>query len=84
MEEFLKKKQIIIFNIYQIIANALAWILVAPTLDIVIYAEPANKVYLQGTIAAISNSITVAVLATILLHTYAKTKIKTGSLDKEY
>lgn len=79
-----EKKQIIIFNIYQIIANALAWILVAPTLDIVIYAEPANKVYLQGTIAAISNSITVAVLATILLHTYAKTKIKTGSLDKEY
>ena len=60
------------------------FILVAPTLDIVIYAEPANKVYLQGTIAAISNSITVAVLATILLHTYAKTKIKTGSLDKEY
>ncbi|WP_297992766.1 ECF-type riboflavin transporter substrate-binding protein [uncultured Clostridium sp.] len=79
-----EKKQIIIFNMYQIIANALAWILVAPTLDIVIYAEPANKVYLQGTIAAISNSITVAVLATILLHTYAKTKIKTGSLDKEY
>lgn len=79
-----EKKQIIIFNIYQIIANALAWILVAPTLDIVIYAEPANKVYLQGTIASISNSITVAVLATILLHTYAKTKIKTGSLDKEY
>lgn len=79
-----EKKQIIIFNMYQIIANVLAWILVAPTLDIVIYAEPANKVYLQGTIAAISNSITVAVLATILLHTYAKTKIKTGSLDKEY
>lgn len=39
--------------------------------------------YLQGTIAAISNSITVAVLGTILLHTYAKTKIKTGSLDRE-
>ncbi|WP_304421937.1 ECF-type riboflavin transporter substrate-binding protein, partial [uncultured Clostridium sp.] len=35
-----EKKQIIIFNMYQIIANALAWILVAPTLDIVIYAEP--------------------------------------------
>ena len=63
-----EKKQIIIFNMYQIIANALAWILVAPTLDIVIYAEPANKVYLQGTIAAISNSITVAVLATIITY----------------
>ena len=30
------KKDIITFNIYQIIANAFAWIIVAPVLDIVI------------------------------------------------
>lgn len=78
-----KKKELIIFNIYQIVANAIAWILIAPTLDIVIYAEPANKVYLQGIIAAISNSITVGVLGTILIYTYAKTRVKKGSLDIE-
>lgn len=78
-----EKKEIIVFNIYQVIANLIAWLLVAPTLDIIIYAEPANKVYLQGIIAAISNSITVGVLGTILLYTYAKTRVKKGSLDRE-
>lgn len=76
-------KEIIIFNIYQVVANAIAWLLIAPTLDIVIYAEPANKVYLQGIVAAISNSITVGILGTILVYTYAKSRIKKGSLDRE-
>lgn len=78
-----QKKEIIIFNIYQVIANIIAWILIAPTLDIVIYAEPANKVYLQGIVAAISNSITVGILGTILVYTYAKSRVKKGSLDRE-
>lgn len=77
------KKEIILFNIYQIIANSVAWLLVAPTLDIVIYAEPANKVYIQGVFAGISNAITVGVLGTILLYTYAKTRVKKGSLSIE-
>ena len=34
-------KEIVLFNIVQIVANAAAWIVVAPLLDIVIYAEPA-------------------------------------------
>ena len=77
------KKEIIIFNITQIIANALAWFVVAPTLDIFIYAEPASKVYLQGVLGGIGNIITVAVLGTAIIKSYAKTKIPTGSLDKE-
>ena len=78
-----QKKEIIIFNIYQVIANIIAWILIAPTLDIVIYVEPADKVYLQGIVAAISNSITVGILGTILVYTYAKSRVKKGSLDRE-
>ena len=77
------KKEMIIFNIYQVVANAIAWLLIAPTLDIVIYAEPAKKVYLQGAIAGTSNAITVGVLGTILLYTYSKTRVKKGSLDRE-
>lgn len=76
-------KEIILFNAYQVIANMIAWLLIAPTLDVFIYAEPANKVYLQGIVAAISNSITVGVLGTILVYTYAKTRVKKGSLDRE-
>lgn len=78
------KKQLIIFNIYQIIANLLAWAVVAPTLDIWIYAEPIDKLYVQGTVSGISNIITIGVLGSILLASYAKTKIKTGSLRLEY
>lgn len=78
------KKQFIIFNIYQIIANLLAWAVVAPTLDIWIYAEPIDKLYVQGAVSGISNIVTVGVLGSLLLSSYAKTKIKTGSLKLEY
>lgn len=78
------KKQFIIFNIYQIIANLLAWAVVAPTLDIWIYAEPIDKLYVQGAVSGISNIVTIGVLGSLLLSSYAKTKIKTGSLKLEY
>ncbi|BCZ47718.1 UPF0397 protein [Clostridium gelidum] len=77
------KKKIIGFNVCQVIANVIAWFVVAPSLDILIYAEPANKVYLQGAIAGFSNIIAVGVLGTILLVLYSKTIVKQGSLDKE-
>lgn len=48
------KKKVVIFNIYQCIANIIAWFIVAPTLDIVIYSEPLDKLYLQGAVAGIS------------------------------
>ena len=76
-------KQAILFNITQIIANVVAWFIVAPTLDIVIYMDPAKKVYLQGAIGCIYNMITIGILGTLLLSTYSKTKIKTGSLRVE-
>lgn len=78
-----QKKEIIVFNIYQVVANVISWIIIAPTLDIIIYAEPINKVYLQGIIAAISNSVTVGILGTFLINTYSKTRVKKGSLDRE-
>ncbi|MGN0143606.1 MAG: ECF-type riboflavin transporter substrate-binding protein [Clostridium sp.] len=77
------KSKIIIFNISQIIANVVAWLLVAPTLDIFIYAEPSNKVYIQGAVAGISNIITIGVLGTLLLYLYSKTRVKKGSLKIE-
>lgn len=77
------KAEIIRFNVYQVIANALAWFLVAPLLDILIYAEPANKVWTQGIVAGVANIVTVAVIGTLLLLAYAKTRTKTGSLSKD-
>ena len=77
------KSKIILFNIMQIIANIAAWLVIAPTLDVVIYAEPSNKVYLQGAAAGISNIITVGVIGTLLLYLYSKTRVKKGSLKIE-
>ncbi|MGF7011592.1 energy-coupling factor transport system substrate-specific component [Lachnospiraceae bacterium PF1-21] len=74
---------IIRFNVVQIISNLVAWVVVAPVLDIVIYAEPANLVFLQGVVAFISNSISAGVIGTILLVIYSKTKSQKGSLSKE-
>ncbi|HIZ54479.1 MAG TPA: ECF transporter S component, partial [Candidatus Enterococcus avicola] len=52
-------------------------------LDVLIYAEPANKVFTQGFAAGIANIVTVAVIGTILLSAYAQTRNKSDSLSKE-
>jgi len=77
------KKQIISFNIYQAIVQAIGWFLIAPTLDILIYVEPSTKVYTQAIVAGLSNIVTVAIIGTLLLLAYSKTRVKSGSLEKE-
>lgn len=77
------KKEIISFNIIQVLVQAVGWGLIAPTLDVLIYAEPANKVYTQGVVAGLSNIVTVGILGTILLAAYAKTRNQSDSLSKE-
>ena len=76
------KKDILYFNLMQLIGNAIAWILVAPILDIVVYSEPVNLVFTQGVVAAISNAISTGVIGTILLLIYSKTRSQKGSLTK--
>ncbi|MBY5035363.1 ECF-type riboflavin transporter substrate-binding protein [Streptococcus gallolyticus] len=74
-------KDILLFNGTQIVTNILAWGLVAPVLDIVIYHEPANKVFVQGLVAGIVNAVTIGVAGTLLINVYAKTRIQSGSLS---
>jgi energy-coupling factor transport system substrate-specific component len=76
-------KQAVIFNVIQIIANALAWVVIAPTLDVLVYQEPSDKVYLQGLVAGGLNALVVLILGTILLVGYSKTRVKAGSLKAE-
>jgi len=78
-----RKKDIITFNVFQVIANVIAWLLIAPSLDVLIYAESANKVFVQGAVACASNIVTVGILGTLLAATYAKTRTKKGSLTRE-
>jgi len=76
-------KDVLRFNIYQVIANVIAWIIIAPVLDIVIYAEPANLVFTQGAVACLSNAVSAGVIGSLLLFAYSKTRSKKGSLQKE-
>lgn len=77
------KKQVVAFAIVNVIANAAAWIVIAPVLDIVMYAEPANKVFAQGAVAALANSVTAVIVGGLLLFAYSKTIAKSGSLKVE-
>ena len=77
------RKRIVTFNVYQIIAHLLAWVVVAPVLDIVMYAEPWNKVFLQGFVAALANIVTTAIVGTILCAAYSAAKPKKDSLEKK-
>ena len=77
------KKQILLFNLYQLVGHAISWLVVAPVLDILIYNEPTDKLLAQGLLAGASNFVTTAIIGTALLFAYAKTKTKKGSLKQE-
>jgi energy-coupling factor transport system substrate-specific component len=79
----LTKKDILTFNIYQVIANAFAWLIIAPGLDILIYKEAVQLVSAQGWIAFFMNSISAGVVGTFLIVAYAKRQTAQGSLSEE-
>mgnify|MGYP001097944908 CR=1 FL=1 len=82
-EGVFKGKDILTFNIIQVIGNVIAWVVVAPVLDILIYQEPVNLVFTQGLTAALMNIISAGVFGTLLLLAYAATRPEKGSLSKE-
>ena len=83
VEKSFGTKEIVTFNITQVIAHVIAWGIVAPVLDILIYSEPANKVFLQGLVGGLANIVTTAIVGTLLCVAYAAAKPKAGSLKKE-
>lgn len=77
------KHDMIYFSLFAVIGNAAAWLLAAPLLDILLYAEPASLVFAQGGIAFVMDAIVSVVIGIILLKAYASTKTGKGSLSKE-
>lgn len=80
-EEPFDRKNMVRFNAYQIAAHLIAWVAVAPVLDILIYSEPANKVFVQGLFSAGANIVTTAVVGTVLCAAYSASKPKKDSLS---
>ena len=77
------KKEIVTFAAGNVIANVVSWLVVAPVLDILMYAEPANKVFAQGAMAAVANSLTAVIVGALLCIAYSKTIAGKGTLDQE-
>ncbi|MGL4818806.1 MAG: ECF-type riboflavin transporter substrate-binding protein [Bacilli bacterium] len=76
-------KQILQFNAIQVGANAITWLGVAPILDILIYKEPVMKAFAQGATAGVVNSVSVAIIGTLVLVAYSKSRPKNASLKVE-
>lgn len=83
LNEGIDTKKLIRFNVAQIIAHLLAWGVIAPCLDILIYSEPLEKLFAQGLMAGVANIVTTGIVGTLLLVAYAATVVKRGSLNKE-
>lgn len=71
------------FSFTSIVVHAIAWIGIAPALDILIYSEPSDKIFTQGAIAATVNVLTTVVIGSLLLLAYSKTRTQKGSLSKD-
>lgn len=77
------KKDIVRFLIAVVISHLVCWVAVAPVLDILMYAEPVNKVFVQGIVAAAANIVTTLIIGGILCFAYAKARPRKGSLKEE-
>ena len=77
------KKEITQYIIANLIANLVAWPVVAALGDILIYKEPTSLVISQLSVAALVDFVLAVVLGGLILYGYSKTIAKSGSLDKE-
>jgi energy-coupling factor transport system substrate-specific component len=71
-------KEIGLFNLIQIGANIVAWLILAPVLDILLFSEDAATVFKQGGVACLTNILVIAVLAVLMAYAYSKKGTKSA------
>jgi energy-coupling factor transport system substrate-specific component len=71
-EGHFRGKEIGLFNLIQIAANIVAWLVLAPLLDIWWNKEDAASVFKQGGVACLTNILVIAVLAVLTAYAYSK------------
>ena len=77
------KKEFIRFTISAVICCLVCWGALAPIGDILVYAEPANLVFIQGFFVGLSGMISTIIVGGILCKAYAASRAQKGSLTKE-
>lgn len=70
------------FGLWTLLGQGISWILIAPVLDIVLYAEPAGKVFTQGGVAFVADFLSAIIIGGLLLKLYAASKVGKGTLSK--
>lgn len=78
-----ERKDHIKFFVGQYIVNIIGWLGLAPSLDILVYNEPAQKVFLQGIVSSITNGLSTGIIGLLLIGAYAKTRTQSGSLSQK-
>ena len=63
----LAREDLIRFNLIQIAAHVVCWAGVAPVLEIVLYNESMDLIFAQGLTASIANTVTTAIVGSVLL-----------------
>ncbi|RKM56409.1 ECF-type riboflavin transporter substrate-binding protein [Butyrivibrio sp. X503] len=80
---FTKSKNIVLFILVEIIANALAWIFVAPALDMLLFKESFDTVFVQGMFAFFGNILVIGILGTLPLILYSDHSVKSKSKEDD-
>ena len=63
----LEREDLIRFNLIQVAVHIVCWAGVAPVLEIVLYSESMDLIFAQGLTAAIANTVTTAIVGSVLL-----------------
>jgi len=70
------------FIISCLIIHMIAWGMIAPVLDLIMYDKSASYVFRHGIIAGLSNFSQTAIIGTTILFAYTITRKKSDNLDK--
>lgn len=79
----LSAKSLIIFNLVQLLSILVAYGVVTPVGDRILYAQDWAYLFTQSAIAGAANALTIAVGGSLLLVLYANSRTKSGSLSKD-
>lgn len=63
----LSREDLIRFNLIQLAVHIVCWAGVAPVLEIILYNESMDLIFSQGLTAAIANTVTTAIVGSVLL-----------------
>ncbi|MBJ7659036.1 ECF-type riboflavin transporter substrate-binding protein [Weissella confusa] len=66
----LTSRKLVLFNIWQLTANAVVWLVIAPLGDHWIYGTMLGKAYAQAGMAMLANTLVIAILGTLFIKLY--------------